>query len=674
MASNEAKAQAVAPVPKSRTPKTGKSQRDPFEIELDDDQEKDLVDFLCREIDYAEQARVNIVGDNGRIDAAHLMYEGGDTRPKNTPWPGAANLGSFIVTEKVDSMRARIIATLFTDPVWIVEGWGDAADKAPFVEAFHQWKSEQEKLQQFLSRVAHNSLIEGTGVLEISDRVVLRKGRRRIKALLQRDPNSGAVVIDPKGNPVPVVLKNGKFEEASQDEPHLEMVVNDVVRATAGPSFRVLSLKNFLLMPGHASEREDVWGYAKRIYRGLRELRGRERDGFYRNVDVLGKNDERMGAGPASDNPRLQREGQDIAPQYDETAEKEIWEVTFLADLDEDGFDEWYVATLSKNTKTLLRVQYQDYGTPHYALFTPFPRPNSVYGYSYALDKLASVYDEHAALRNMFADRSSLATSAPFLRVNGSDYDPAKKPFGPRQVIDVRDPNELKQLEIRDVPQSVIAALQMVLQASERLSGQNDTSTGQLAQQDRTLGEIKIVAEQSFVRIDEIIKNFQEGMEDLFDLHHIIWKYKLEQEPEPVPGDILASMRERGIQIDDRTITADMLDGAFRGKPHGSVESSNYTQMRADFAQMLTALTQLSQAVPALMQHLNDPQVIRSIVSQIARVYRWPDRANLVANFTGQAAPPPMPPGMPGMPGAPAALPSGAPPMAGAPNRVPNAA
>lgn len=625
--------QAVAPIPKSKTPKTGKSQRDPFEVDLDEDQEKDLVDFLCRELDYAEAARVSIVGDNGRLDQAHMMYEGGDGLTKNTPWPGAANLGSFIVTEKVDSMRARIVATLFTDPVWIVEGWGDAAEKAPFVEAFHQWKTDQEKLQTFLSRVTHNSLIEGMGVLEISDRVVLRKGVRRMKALLQRDHNTGATMLDEKGHPVPVVLKNGKYAEASGDDPHIEIVVNDVVRATAGPSFRVLSLKNFFLMPGHASEREDVWGYAKRFFRRLPDLQCRQRDGFYKNVDDLGKGDERIGSGVATDGPRLLREGQDIAPQYDVTAEKEIWEVTFLADLDEDGYDEWYVATLSKTAKTLLRVQYQDYGTPHYITFTPFPRPNSVYGYSYASDKLGSLYDEHSALRNMFADRSALAVSAPFMQVQGSEWNPALKPFGPRQVIPVRDPSELKQLEIRDVPQSVMMGLQMVLQAAERLSGQNDTSTGHLAQQDRTLGEIKISTEQSFVRIDEVVKNFQEGMEDLFDLHHIIWKNKLAAEPEPMPGDMLASMQERGIQIDDTTITADMLDGAFRGKPHGSVQSADYSQMRADFAQLLTALTQLAQGVPALRAHLNNPVIVRSIISQLARVYSWPDRANLVAKF-----------------------------------------
>lgn len=634
--------------------------RDPFEVRLNEEKTSELVAFLVREIDYAEQSRDLIIGDNMKLDAAHLMYEGGDTRlTKDTPWPGAANMGSFIVTEKVASLRARIVATLFADPVWIVEGLGKAASHAPLVEVFMQWKSEISKLQTFLTRVAHNALIEGTGVLEVCDRVILRKGLRQIRALLQRDDATGGVMLDQVGNEIPVREQDGKFVEAEEGEPYLKMVVSDVVRATAGPSFRVLSLKDFYILPGHASEREDIWGYAKRVFRRLPDLQCREREGFYKNVDALGTATER------EQDPRMAREGVSPAPGNDETAELEIWEVTFLADLDNDGFEEWYVATLSRTKRTLLRVQYQDYGTPHYLLFTPLPRPNSIWGYSYAYDVLGSLYDEHAALRNMFIDRSVLATSAPFLVTEGSAWNPALRPFGPRQQIPVRDINEIKQLEVRDVPNSVIEAMRMVLSAAERLSGQNDTTTGLLAQQDRTLGEVKLSTEQSFVRIDEVLKNFQEGMEDLFDLMLLIWRNKLESEPEALPGEILQVMSERAISIPDDTITADLLQGVFRGKPHNSVENADFSKMRMDFAGMLTALTQLAQTVPAVGMHLNQPQVVRSIISQLARIYRWPDRANLVGLFTGEMTLPPMPGLPPGMPGLPPGMPPGAAPMAG---------
>lgn len=623
-----------------------KQRRDPFEVALSPEQQVEIAAKLATEIDYAIQARERIVGDDQAIDQAYKKYEGGDKNlTKNTPWQGAANLGSPIVTDKVDALRARIVSTIFADPIWTVEGYGKSAERAPLVEDYHQWKAEASGLQKTLSRVIHTSLIEGTGVLEVSDRVTWRKGLRRARVLLQRNPLDGSVVLDPAtGQATPVIKADGKFVEAEPGEPHAVTIVSDVVRATTGPSYRVLSLKNFLVMPGHASEKADVWGYAKRVYRRLPELRTAEEQGYYKNVDQLGKSTERQ------QTPEERRMGQDIAPGYDDTAEIEIWEINILADFDDDGFEEWYVVTFHKDRRVILRCQYLDYNTPHYILFTAFPRPHSVYGYSYAEDKLGSLYDEHAGLRNMFFDRSALATSAPLKVLEGSPFDVNPRPFGPREKIRVRDINDVTQLDIKDVPNSVMTAMTMCLQFAERLSGQSDTSTGVMAQQDRTLGEIKITTEQSFVRIDEDVKNIQEAMEELFLVNHAIYLAALEESGgEDLPDTVTQSMQERGIE--QFRVTADDLFGVWRGKPKGSVEASDFSRMRADFAQLMTALTQMAQVSPALAAHLGNPAFMRSFLSQMARVYRWPDRWNLVNNFTGMPPMPPMAAGLPGMPG-----------------------
>lgn len=615
-----------------------KTQKDPFEVKLNAEKEADLIGFLTRELEAAELARSLLVGDNAAIDLTHLRYQGGKRLTTDGPWKGAANLGSFIVTEKVDALRARIMSTLFTEPIWVVEGFGEAAAKSPTVEKFMQWKAEVGRVQQYVGRAIHNSLIEGTGVLEVADRVVLRKGVRKIRALVQQDANTGQVVLQ-EGEMIPVRKANMDYVEAGDTEPGIDMFVKTAVRASEGPSFRVHSLKNFFMLPGHAVEKADIWGYAKRFHRRLSDLKCQEREGFYKNVDDLGTQGERQ------ETPQETARGQAVPSQRDETAEMEIWEVTLLADLDDDGYEEWYLVTLSVTHGVILRVQYEDYNTPHYVLFRPFPRTDSVYGFSFADDKLGSLYDEHEAVRNMFADRSRLATSAPFMRVVGSTWNPALKPFGPKQVIDVRDLNELKQLDIKDVPNSVTAWLGNTLSAAERLSGMNDVTTGVQAQQDRTLGEVKLVAEQSWIRIDEAVKNIDEGLEELFDIILIIWQHKLAEEPEQLPGDLLRTMEGLGQDIPEGTMTADMIRGAFRGKPKGSVEASDLSKMRGDVTQLLQALVQLSQAMPAIAGHLNQPQVVRSIMAQIARVYRWPDPFNLVETMQDQ----PMP-GMPGMP------------------------
>ena len=103
-----------------------------------------------------------------------------------------------------------------------------------------------------------------------------------------------------------------------------------------------LSLRDFLLLPGHAIDDSELFGYAKRFWRRVPELQARVEQGIYAQaaVDALGTVSDRV-------TPQQQQaEGQQLAPQRDATAEKELWEVLFLRDLDEDGLEEWYVATV----------------------------------------------------------------------------------------------------------------------------------------------------------------------------------------------------------------------------------------------------------------------------------------------------------------------------------------
>jgi hypothetical protein len=135
-----------------------------------------------------------------------------------------------------------------------------------------------------------------------------------------------------------------------------------------------------------------VWGYAKRFWRRIPELEAREQEGLYSNVDQL------SGVSDRSFAQQNLEAGQSVAPQSDETVEKELWECVVLCDLDGDGLEEWYVITLSTVSRVILRIQHDDLGIIRYRLFTPFPRTNSLYGYSFA-GKLASLAEEHMAIR-----------------------------------------------------------------------------------------------------------------------------------------------------------------------------------------------------------------------------------------------------------------------------------
>lgn len=613
-------------------------KRDPFEVDLKPDQLKELTEYLCDEIQLAIDARVNLVGDDGLIDQWWRKYEQGDRKiTKNTPWPGAANLDSWLATEKVDAVRSRIISTIFVEPVWIVEGWGPDAAKVPYVEQFHQWKAEEERLQSYLSKVVHNSLIETVGVLEVAEKPTPRKIQERVRAMIQTSPE-GKPITDLAGVPQVMLDDKNMPVPAPPDAPPemtKEVIVQRVTKVRSGPQYRVLRLKDFVILPGHAADKSDLWGFAKRFWKRVPELEAMEKLGVYSNIEELNKDDERTGIDRESN--RSVSDGTiNVAPQKGPTAEKELYELMFLDDLDGDGVQEWYVATLSLQKRVMLRLQLDDVGQARYLLFTPFPRTDSIYGYSLIGHKLETIVDEHTAIRNMNTDRSNLATMAPIKRRVGSLWNPEAEPWAPNAIIDVHDMNDIEPVVIPDVPNSALRRELGVIDASQRVSGLSDLNTGVNPAVERTLGENKMVGGSSLIRIEEIIKHLQESLEELFMLRHDIWKRTLKERADQLPM-VQAALEGRGMVLPDGLVNPQFLEGTFRGKPRGSVESADLNAQRADFNQLMTALTQMAQAVPAFGMMLGNPQVARAVLQQAMRIYRWENRAALEQGFAEAA-------------------------------------
>jgi hypothetical protein len=664
--------------------------RDPFEVPLDPEQREQLALRLIAEIEDAESVRTEVIGDNAKLDQWHLLYEGGDGKlTKDYPWPDAANLTSWIGTEKVDSFRARVVKTIFSEPIWTISGWNVDTKQVALIEQFHQWKAEEERLQTYLTKVVHNALIEGTGVLEVSERPILRKIRERKRVLLQTNED-GEVILDLEGKPTPMTTPTGDLIDAPDTADHKTtqiLIVDRMVKVRGGPQYRVLSLKDFLILPGHAQERKDVWGFAKRVWKRLPELMLMQQMGVYTNVSALGEEDERVVT------PEMQREGQGVASAKANTAEKEIWEFTFLDDLDQDGVQEWYIATLHKRTRTLLRLQKDDLGQSRYLLFVPFPRTRFIYGYSLIGHKLPTIIDEHTAWRNMITDRSKLVVAAPIKRLIGSVWNPQAVPWSPNAIIPVRDMNEIQAMTIPDVPASAIQREGAILQASERVAGMVDTAAGAHPEQDRTLGEVRTVLGESMIRIEEVVKHLQEALEDLFQIRHEIWKRTLKQGQAKLPKDLQAALEAKGVTVEEGQVTFQDLDVPVRGKPRGSVDTADVSVMRQDFIQFMTALTQFSQSVPTFGVLFQDPDLGKELLYQAVRVFRWENRDAItqaidkaaekakmmqaqqaMGGGPPQGAPPPggqKPPGPQKPPGAPAGPTPGGP--AGAPSGGANA-
>ena len=338
----------------------------------------------------------------------------------------------------------------------------------------------------------------------------------------------------------------------------------------------------------------------------------------------------------------------------------------------------WYLFTTHLLTDTLLRVQHDDFDRSRFVPFILFPNPKrATEGYSLIGHKLLTVTEEHTAYRNMAADRSSLAVNAPIKKVSGALWDEDEQPWGPKAVITVRALNEIEQQQVADVPASVFNQIAYCDRTAERLAGVNDIASGQVSQESRTLGEVQMATEQSFVRMDLIVRRFQESMEDLAQIRHAIWKRCLAEQPTGVdaPESVIVGLEGRGVSIDhylpDGKVTAALLDGPFRFRPMGSVETADPAKRRNDLVAFLGMLPRILQAFPILAPQIQTPQAARATFRQVLRDFHIPVQAFLgspAQDLAQQMLPtmPPMPgmptPGMP-TPGMPPAPPGAMPPM-----------
>ncbi len=581
-----------------------------------------LAAWLVQELDNALSTRGTVAQD---IRYRWLYYEQGRTR-RSSPWPDAADLTSPYATEFVDAILGRLMDTIMVDPLWIVEGWGESTARAPFVEEFHQRAQEQERLQGFLREVLLRALIEPAGVLEITEHVEMRRVRKDIKAALKLDGATQMPIMGEDGQPQLQQDEQGQYVEAQDDQtPHAVTTVDSYEPVRLGPAYDVVPYLDYVRMPTHARTKDEIWGYGKRFFRRVPELKARVAQGVYDEeaVKALGESDERMNQAQSVEAPPSH-----VMIQETATAQKELWEVPFLADLDGNG-DRWWLATVSKEHTQLLRLKVDERST-RFLEFVPFPKPGSRDGYS-LVEKMMTLLEEDTAVRNLKADRSSLASAGVVLRQQGALWDPYEQPIGPGQVIDVRDPRELTQFQFTDVPQSVEIWSRNIRTDLERGVGMNDVSVGTQPQERRTLGEVRLAAGYSEVRVKAIITAIQESLEELGQARHDIWIKTLEAMPKglPAPQSLMQGLDVRGVSMPslaDGRITADMLKGQFWFKPRGSVETANLEMQANNMLEMLKVLPGLIALCPPLHSVFMTPQAAKALLEQMLRVLKWPDK------------------------------------------------
>lgn len=595
---------------------------------------QDVANWLAIELDTAIASRG---AANEEIRYCWDYYEQNRMRGRNAPWPDAADLPSPLAPEYTDAVHARLHQIVAVKPMWTVEGYGEAATRAPFVEEFHQRAQEDERLQTYLDEWMLRGLVEGVGTLEVCEAYDMRRTLQRRKVKIEVDPVSGMPINGEDGQPVLARdPESGDYLDAeSEQEPSAEVEVDQWEPVRLGPAYDVIPYLDFFVLPAHARHNDQIWGHAKRFHRRLPQLAACVERGDYDKeaVERIGTADEASnGQGPAA--PAMTAP----VPQDGMTAQKELFECQILANFDGKG-ERWWRLTLHKDTRTLLRAKMDDQ-TTRYIRWRPFPKPGTVdRGYSLIGHKLITVIEEDTARRNMTADRMALVIGQPIKRMQGALWDPYEQPFGPRTVIDVRDMNEVQPMQgIQDVPSSVMLWRNHLRDDGDRLIGQNDVARGVIAEESKpTATQVATTAQAAEVRISVIRARMQEALEELGQARHTIWLRTLQANPHlPVRRSMVLGRNVPGVEAaaypQDNRITAQMLEGTFWFIPRGSVDNADPMRQRSDLNGLLQVLPALFQMNPAVAQIFGTIPAAKALVEQILRVYRWPDRQSFLGS------------------------------------------
>lgn len=115
-----------------------------MKVELTSDEEKKLLDYLCREHEEALDAHQTLEGKLNEWERSYLAEP--KQKQRNFPWPGSCNLEVPLIGFTVDSIVARIANTIFSvDPFWTVRPLRKEVDAlAKPTEHYLDWSRKHE--------------------------------------------------------------------------------------------------------------------------------------------------------------------------------------------------------------------------------------------------------------------------------------------------------------------------------------------------------------------------------------------------------------------------------------------------------------------------------------------------------------------------------------------------
>jgi hypothetical protein len=396
-----------------------------------------LVDYLVTELRRAQGERAPL--EQSWIRYQTLYRAKPDHPKKDFPWPGAANTVIPMVATDVETITARLMGLLFSQPnLWSVQALRpDMVDFAPKLEEFLSWAQDAElgaydACADWVMDIAKL----GTGILK------QRYAREQKKIYEFRETPLGP----------------------------MEQMVRRMVKDN--PELGRVALPDFYV-PGSAPDIQKAPWCGERLQLSWDQLIARERAGIYYNVSRIGSwwnTNSRLTRGAMYQN------AQEALDQFipSRSDNFEIYEFWLDYDLDTDGEPEAILCTIHEQSHTLLRADFNPFFHQEkpYSFARYIRQEGRFYGIGLG-EILEHFQSEITTMHNQRLDNNTVMNIAAYKARRNSVKQDTR--VWPGAVILMEDPaTDLLPLNMGQKADSTVGAEEMLLNYATRRTGVND--------------------------------------------------------------------------------------------------------------------------------------------------------------------------------------------------------
>lgn len=487
------------------------------------------------------------------LDYYNKMYEM-EVGQRDFPWPNAANVFVPLIPTQVDTLAARLTATVFPPRLFLVNGNTDAAAQFQHeVERYYNAELARHGWTEKFYQGMHLGLRDGTAIMEVLWKKVTRK-RKVVQATPLLDDETGSPVPDPENPDQPAMTT--QVVEVDFEE------FNDVELAP-------VELRDFLLMPAWQTSIEDATAVARKLYLDEPTLRAMVKAGvLYKDaveqaleMTTVGQSEmpeDRQGVSSYELAGNINVAVEEGSPTSDDNRMKGpliVWRVhSRQYDLDGDGVPEENVFWVHDRSQLLLGHGVYEYwhGKRPFEALAPIPRLNRFYGFS-VCERLRPIQEEINAIHNQRLDALTLGITPPIRMDPDIKDDNAKMSWGPANTYYAKE-GQIGVVNYTPVTSESYQEEAALNALADKLIGQSGAMTGGMNSGRRSAKEVTASMQSAGVRQDLMAARIRQWLKNIFwQIHHL----KLQYGPDNMVSDVGSSGKPERLQLPKAKLAQD---------------------------------------------------------------------------------------------------------------------